>query len=239
MQKFYPATNRLLKAIDLLLFQTSARWTVILPAGVRTSYLRTLSKSVGIGLSAFIRVPTFPSRWAAHSGSSFWKCQHRVVLEVSTPCHGVFIFPSASAANRFGRGEPHILAARFGSVNTPWRGASVSAAPGLDLVGPDPPWWADHYRGPLENCNTSPQGLSLAPVPAAPEDRGHCLENPRFPAVSCMWRQGAASREAQPSWTSPWEAWPRPPTKSGHACAWPLLSRLSVGATTTVRNTSH
>ena len=37
------------------LIKTSARWTVILPAGVLTRYLRILSKNLGIGLSAFFR----------------------------------------------------------------------------------------------------------------------------------------------------------------------------------------
>ena len=45
------------KTIDMLLDQTSARWTYILPAGAFTRYLRILSKNLGVGLSAFLRVP--------------------------------------------------------------------------------------------------------------------------------------------------------------------------------------
>jgi len=45
------------KTIDMLLDQTSARWTIILPAGAFTRYLRILSKNFGVGLSAFLRVP--------------------------------------------------------------------------------------------------------------------------------------------------------------------------------------
>jgi hypothetical protein len=45
------------KTIDMLLDQTSARWTYILPAGAFTNYLRILSKNLGVGLSAFLRVP--------------------------------------------------------------------------------------------------------------------------------------------------------------------------------------
>jgi len=45
------------KTIDMLLDQTSARWTYILPAGAFTRYLRILSKNFGVGLSAFLRVP--------------------------------------------------------------------------------------------------------------------------------------------------------------------------------------
>jgi hypothetical protein len=45
------------KTIDMLLDQTSARWTIILPAGAFTKYLRILSKNLGVGLSAFLRVP--------------------------------------------------------------------------------------------------------------------------------------------------------------------------------------
>jgi hypothetical protein len=45
------------KTIDMLLDQTSARWTIILPAGAFTRYLRILSKNLGVGLSAFLRVP--------------------------------------------------------------------------------------------------------------------------------------------------------------------------------------
>ncbi|WP_447596122.1 hypothetical protein [Stenotrophomonas rhizophila] len=45
------------KTIDMLLDQTSARWTYILPAGAFTRYLRILSKNFGIGLSAFFRLP--------------------------------------------------------------------------------------------------------------------------------------------------------------------------------------
>lgn len=41
----------------MLLDQTSARWTVILPAGAFTRYLRILSKNLGVGLSAFLRMP--------------------------------------------------------------------------------------------------------------------------------------------------------------------------------------
>jgi len=44
------------KTIDMLLDQTSARWTYILPAGAFTRYLRILSKNLGVGLSAFLRV---------------------------------------------------------------------------------------------------------------------------------------------------------------------------------------
>jgi hypothetical protein len=44
------------KTIDMLLDQTSARWTIILPAGAFTRYLRILSKNFGVGLSAFLRV---------------------------------------------------------------------------------------------------------------------------------------------------------------------------------------
>jgi len=40
------------KTIDMLLDQTSARWTIILPAGAFTRYLRILSKIRGNGLSA-------------------------------------------------------------------------------------------------------------------------------------------------------------------------------------------
>ncbi|OUL31453.1 hypothetical protein BV378_01985 [Nostoc sp. RF31YmG] len=45
---------------------------VILPAGVRTNYLRTLSKNFGAGLSAFpFSLPTFPSERAAHYSGLF------------------------------------------------------------------------------------------------------------------------------------------------------------------------
>src|SRR5690606_31779248 len=46
-----------LKQLIHCLIKTSARWTVILPAGVLTRYLRILSKNFGIGLSAFFQVP--------------------------------------------------------------------------------------------------------------------------------------------------------------------------------------
>ena len=62
----------------------------------------------------FIFLSTWRRTASVEVSRTFWQ----LVLEVSTPCCGAFIFPSASAANRFGRGEPHMLAARSGSVNT-------------------------------------------------------------------------------------------------------------------------
>ena len=65
------------KTIDMLLDQTSARWTYILPAGALTSYLRTLSKIFGSRpqrLPPF--APTFPSLRAAHCRPAYLLRQH-------------------------------------------------------------------------------------------------------------------------------------------------------------------
>ena len=70
------------KTIDMLLDQTSARWTIILPAGAFTRYLRILSKNLGVGLSAFLRVPR-----------RFRRCEPPIIADFSassTPFFEVF-----------------------------------------------------------------------------------------------------------------------------------------------------
>lgn len=126
---------------------TSARWTVILPAGVRTSYLRTLSKNPGIGLSA-----------------------------------------SSNPPRRSRRGEPHILAALPGPVNTPSGDAS----------GPGPPRNIQPFRA------REPTIISGFPRTATPK----C---PSFPSTPRRLQRRPASRAAHcacvfrfweaPSWT--------------------------------------
>ncbi|MEQ7612416.1 hypothetical protein, partial [Xanthomonas campestris] len=50
----------------------SARWTIILPAGVRTNYLRTLSKNIGnVASTPFPSASSFPSKRAAHYSGLF------------------------------------------------------------------------------------------------------------------------------------------------------------------------
>src|SRR5690606_32052717 len=55
----------------LLLLRTTAIWTTIHLPDARTSHLRTLSKIMGIGLSAFPVAPSFPLRRAAHCSAVF------------------------------------------------------------------------------------------------------------------------------------------------------------------------
>src|SRR5690606_3054392 len=55
----------------LLLLRTSAIWTTIHLPDARTSHLRTLSKIMGIGLSAFPVASSFPPRRAAHASAVF------------------------------------------------------------------------------------------------------------------------------------------------------------------------
>ena len=106
------------KAIDMLLDQTSARWTYILPAGAFTRYLRILSKNFGVGLSAFLRVPR-----------RFRRCEPPIIADFSassTPFSRPFhrsetLLPMLlrrATRRSFRRSEPPIMSG-FSNLSTP------------------------------------------------------------------------------------------------------------------------